>query len=55
VSGRDGVMFMRAHVYDMTLCGNIVRNVALGLGLVGHFCYRAILNKLWSKSCVFPK
>ena len=28
---RDGVMFMCAHVYDVALGGNTVRNVALGL------------------------
>jgi len=26
------------HVYDMALCGSTVRNVALGLWLVGHPC-----------------
>jgi len=30
---------MRAHVCDVALCGNIVRNVALGLGLIGHPWY----------------
>jgi len=30
------VMFMCVHVYDVVLCGNTVRNVALGLWLVGH-------------------
>jgi len=34
--GRDGVMFMCAHVYDVALCGSTVRNVALGLWLVGR-------------------
>ena len=29
--GRDGVMFMCARVYDVALCGNTIRNVALGL------------------------
>jgi len=29
-------MFMCAHVYDVALYGNTVRNVALGLWLVGH-------------------
>jgi len=29
-------MFMCAHVFDVALCGNTVRNVALGLWLVGH-------------------
>ena len=37
--GRDGVMFMCVNVYDVTLCGNTVRSVALGLWLVGHPCY----------------
>jgi len=27
--GKDGVMFTCAHVYDVALCGNTVRNVAL--------------------------
>ena len=26
-----GVMFMCAHVYDVALCSNTVKNVALGL------------------------
>ena len=29
--GRDGVMFMCAHMYDVALCGNTVKNVALSL------------------------
>jgi len=29
--GRDGVMFMCAHVYDAALCSNTIRNVAVGL------------------------
>ena len=29
--GRDGVMLMCAHVYDLTLCGNTANNVAFGL------------------------
>jgi len=33
-------MFMCAHVYGVALCGNTVKNVALGLWLVGHFCTR---------------
>jgi len=32
-------MFVCAHVYDVALCGNTVRNVALDLWLVGHHCY----------------
>jgi len=28
---RWGVMSTRVHVYDLAICGNIVRNVALGL------------------------
>ena len=28
---RDGVMFMCAHVYDVALFSNIVKNVALSL------------------------
>jgi len=35
----DGVMFMCAHVFHVALCGNTIRNVALGLWLVGHPCY----------------
>jgi len=31
-------MFMCAHVYDVALSCNTVRNVALGLWLVGHPC-----------------
>ena len=30
---------MCVHVYDATLCGNTVRNVTLGLGLVGNSKY----------------
>jgi len=29
--GRDGVLFVCTHVYDVALCCNTVRNVALGL------------------------
>ena len=29
--GTDRVMFMCAHVYDAALCGNTIRNVAVGL------------------------
>jgi len=29
--GRDGLMFMYAHVHDEALCGNTVRNVTLDL------------------------
>jgi len=29
---------MCAHMYDVALCGNTVRNVALGLSLVDHPC-----------------
>ena len=36
--GRDGVTFMCAHVYNVALCCNTVRNVALGIWLVGHPC-----------------
>ena len=36
--GRDGVMFICAHAYDVAFCANTVRNVALGLWLVGHPC-----------------
>ena len=34
VIGKDGVMFMSAHVYcvyDVALCGSTIRNVSLGL------------------------
>ncbi len=31
VRGRDEVMFMCAHVYDVALCGNTIKNVALSL------------------------
>ena len=34
--GRDGVMFMCAHVYDVALCGKTARNGALDLRLVDH-------------------
>ena len=40
--GRDGVMFMCAHLYDVALCVNTVRNVALGIWLVGHRCFMEI-------------
>jgi len=33
---KRGVMFMCVNVYDVALCRNTVRNVALGLWLVGH-------------------
>jgi len=36
--GRDGVMFMCAYVYDVALCGNTERKVAIGLWLVDHPC-----------------
>jgi len=32
-------MFRYAHVYDVALCDNTVRNVALGLWLVGYPWY----------------
>ena len=35
---RGGVIFLYALVYDMALCCNTVRNVALRLKLVGHPC-----------------
>jgi len=34
--GKDGVMSMCTHVYDVALCSNAVKNVVLGLWLVGH-------------------
>jgi len=34
--GRDGVMFMCAHLHDVAFCVNTVRNLALGLWLAGH-------------------
>jgi len=27
--GRDGVMFVCIHVYDVALCGNTIRNMAV--------------------------
>jgi len=33
--GTDVVMFMYAHEYDVALCGDTIRNVALGLWVVG--------------------
>jgi len=33
-------MFMCAHVCDVALCVSAVRNVALGLWLVGHPCFK---------------
>ena len=32
------MMSMCAHVYDVALCGVAVRNVSLGLRLLGHPC-----------------
>jgi len=34
-------MFMCAHVYDVALNGNTVRNVARGLRLAGHSCLKS--------------
>ena len=34
--GCNGVIFMCVHVYDVALCGNTIRYVAVGLWLVGH-------------------
>jgi len=46
-ASRDEVMFMCALVYDVALCGNTVRNVALGLWLVGYPCKPSeVLEKL---------
>ena len=42
--GRDEVMFMCAHVHDVALCSNTVRNVALCLWLVSHSCFTVYLN-----------
>ena len=39
---RGGVIFLYALVYDMALCCNTIRNVALHLKLVGHPCLREI-------------
>jgi len=36
---------MCAHVCDVALCGNTVRNVALGLWLVGHPCCTSSFDK----------
>jgi len=44
-------MFMCVHVYDVALCGNTVRNVALGLWLVGHPCYIQCSTKLKIFQC----
>ena len=35
--GIAGLMFICTHVYDVALCGNTVRNVALGPRLVGQW------------------
>jgi len=48
--GRDGVMFMCTHVYDVTLCGNTIRNVAVGLRLVGHPWHKGL--KRYILSCL---
>jgi len=40
------VIFMCPHMYDVALCANTVRNLALGLELVGHPCF--IKNKTLS-------
>ena len=37
--GKDGVMSMCTHVYDVALCSNAVKNVVLGLWLVGHLTW----------------
>jgi len=44
--GRDGVMFMCAHVfvYDVALCGNTIRNVALVLWIFGNPCYNCYIG-----------
>jgi len=41
------MMFMCAHVYDVALCSNTVRNVALGLWLVGHSWFRGFEQYPW--------
>jgi len=44
-------MFMCAHVYDVALCGNTVRNVAVGFWLVGHPWYRGLKHHILYLSC----
>jgi len=46
--GRDGVMFMYAHAYDMALCCNTVWNAALGLWLVAQ----SLVYTLWTTLCL---
>ena len=52
VWGRYGVMFMCARVYGVALCRNTVRNVAVGLRLVGHPWYRPFCINIFIKKVV---
>ena len=50
--GTDGMIFMCDNVYDVALWGNTVRNVALGLWLVGQPCSKQLeqqeMQQAWS-------
>jgi len=52
---RDGVMLICARVYDVALCGNTMRNVALGLWLVGHPCPMGYATFLCSHNHLYLK